>query len=100
MAAMNRSAIAQNTAFQRAADDGLRSGSSIEDELAAIADEIAAARDLNDTHDPDSPPWSAEAELRRLELRLALLITNEPHRRPPRGGATSKREDRKLLSAA
>jgi hypothetical protein len=100
MAAMNRSVIAENTAFQRAADDGLRSGSSIEDELAEIAEELAAARDLHATYDPDSPPWSAEADLRRLELRLALLITDEPHRRPPRGGATSHREGRKLLSAA
>ena len=97
---MNRSAIAQDIAFQRAADERRRSGSSIEDELAAIAEELAAARDLNATYDPDSPPWSAEADLRRLELRLALLITDEPHRRPPRGGATSNREGRKLLSAA
>jgi len=100
MAAMNRSAFADNTAFLRVAGDGPRSGSSIEDELTAIAEELAAARDLNATYDPDSPPWAAEADLRRLELRLALLITDEPHRRPPHGGASSNREGRRLLSAA
>lgn len=97
---MNRSQVAENPAYQRVADEVRRSGGSIEDELAAIAEELAAARDLNATYDPDSPPWSAEADLRRLELRLALLINDEPHRRPPRGGATSDREGRKLLSAA
>jgi len=96
---MNPSVIAEHVAHQRAAAEVLRSGSSIEDELAAIAEELAAARDLSATYDPDSPPWSAEGDLRRLELRLALLITDERHRPPP-GGATFNREGKRLLTAA
>ncbi len=96
---MNPSSLAEHMRAPRAADERLRSGGSIEDELAAIAEELVAARDLSATYDPDSPPWAAEADLRRLELRLALLITDEPHRPPP-GGATSDREGNRLLTAA
>jgi len=89
----------EHSAAQRAAGEGLRSGSSIEDERTLVAEELAAARDLYATYDPDSPPWSAEAEVRRLELRLALLDTDDPHG-PPSAGGTSNREGRRLLTAA
>ena len=38
---MNRSQVAENPAYQRVADEVRRSGGSIEDELAAIAEELA-----------------------------------------------------------
>jgi len=96
---MNPSLANSQAVATRAAVEGVRSGSSHEEELAEIRDELAAARELLATCDPDSPAWSAEAEVRRLELRLALLITDEP-RRPPTGGASSHREGKRLLTAA
>jgi hypothetical protein len=46
------------------------------DERAALADDLAAARELYRTFDPDSPPWSVEPEMRRLESRWAALRDN------------------------
>ena len=96
---MNRSGLTERAVAQRIAVEARRSRSSIEAELAEIAEELAAMRDLSATFDPDSPPWSAEADLRRLELRFALLMTDDPHGPPPAGG-TSNREGRSLLTAA
>jgi hypothetical protein len=50
--------------------------------------DLAAARQLYMTFDPDSPPWAIEGELERLERRLAELggdgLTD-----PPESGARS-----------
>jgi hypothetical protein len=48
------------------------------DELSLVAEELAAARELFGTFDPDSPPWSVEPEMHRLELRLAALTNGRP----------------------
>jgi hypothetical protein len=71
----------------------------LEDQRATLAAELAAARELYRTFDPDSPPWSAEPELRRLELRWSVL-TADVHRRPPPGGASSTRGGKPLATAA
>jgi len=49
----------------------------------ALVEELAAARRLYATYDPDCPPWSIEPELRRLEA----LLANHPQaaRRPNPG---------------
>ena len=70
----------------------LRPRSSNEDELAVVAEELAAARDLYATFDPDSPPWSVEAELRTLELRWHVLAATEPPPTSPGGGSTRATE--------
>jgi hypothetical protein len=49
-----------------------------EDELSLVAQELAAARELFRTFDPDSPPWSIEPEMRRLELRWQELSSRQP----------------------
>jgi hypothetical protein len=55
---------------------------------ADLAAQLAAARQLYMTFDPDSPPWAIEGELERLERRLAELggdgLTD-----PPESGARS-----------
>jgi len=57
-----------------------------------VAEELAAARDLYATFDPDSPPWSVEAELRKLELRWHVLAANEPPPTSPGGGSLRSTE--------
>jgi hypothetical protein len=49
-----------------------------EDERSRVAQELAAARELFRTFDPDSPPWSIEPEMRRLELRWQKLSSGQP----------------------
>lgn len=39
----------------------------VTEERAALAAQLAAARQLYMTFDPDSPPWAIEGELERLE---------------------------------
>lgn len=52
---------------------------------ADLAAQLAAARQLYMTFDPDSPPWAIEGELERLERELAGLGTIETDVRPPTG---------------
>ena len=89
---MTPSIPSMERAADRAPRPALRPRSSIEDELAVVAEELAAARDLYATFDPDSPPWSAEAEMRRLELRWHVLAANEPPPTSPGGGASRSME--------
>jgi len=49
----------------------------VTDERAALAAQLAAARQLYMTFDPDSPPWAAEGELERLE-QVWRELTGEP----------------------
>jgi hypothetical protein len=60
----------------------------VTEDLADLAAQLAAARQLYMTFDPDSPPWAIEGELQRLERRLADLA------RPgdPASAADSSRE--------
>ena len=85
-------------ATDRAPRPDLQARSSSEDELAVLAEELAAARDLYATCDPDSPPWSVEAEMRRLELRWHVLAAHEPP--PPSPGGGKSRSTEHLGSAA
>ena len=64
-----------------------------------VAEELAAARELYATFDPDCPPWSVEAEIRRLELRWLVLAANVSPPPSP-GGDTSTRLAKSLRSAA
>jgi hypothetical protein len=41
-----------------------------------LAADLAAARELYTTFDPDSPPWAIEKELRRLEASWASLAAD------------------------
>ena len=50
---------------------------------ADLAAQLAAARQLYMTFDPDSPPWAIEGELRRLEERWAELSLAEPAKLEP-----------------
>jgi hypothetical protein len=75
-----------------ASQPALRPRSSNEDELAVVAEELAAARDLYATFDPDSPPWSVEAELRTLELRWHVLAATEPLPTSPGSGPSRATE--------
>jgi hypothetical protein len=50
-----------------------------DDERSRVAAELAAARDLFRTFDPDSPPWSIEPEMRRLERRWQVLSAGDGH---------------------
>jgi len=45
----------------------------VTEDRADLAAQLAAARQLYMTFDPDSPPWAIEGELERLERRLADL---------------------------
>jgi hypothetical protein len=45
----------------------------VTEDQADVAAQLAAARQLYMTFDPDSPPWAIEGELERLERRLADL---------------------------
>ena len=45
----------------------------VTEDPAELAAQLAAARQLYMTFDPDSPPWAIEDELERLERRLADL---------------------------
>jgi hypothetical protein len=96
---MNPSPNARHAITDRAPRQQLGSRGSIEDELAVIAEELAAARELFAICDPDSPPWSAEAELRRLELRWNVL-TADAARSSSLGRAAASREGNPLLTAA
>jgi len=49
------------------------SPASVTESRADLAAQLAAARQLYMTFDPDSPPWAIEGELERLERRLADL---------------------------
>jgi hypothetical protein len=60
---------------------------------AELAAQLAAARQLYMTFDPDSPPWAIEGELERLELELAELaelgtIDTDVPTQVPKGGVT------------
>ena len=79
----------RETVAARAPRTASRPRSSIEDELAVVAEELAAARTLYVTFDPDSPPWSVEAEMRRLELRWRVLAASVPPVTSPTGGTPS-----------
>lgn len=96
---MTPSLTSKNTAVERAPQPASRLYSSIEDELALIAEELAAARALQAAFDPDSPPWSVEPELRRLELRWHVLAAHEPPPPSP-GGGTSRSMERHILLRA
>jgi hypothetical protein len=95
---MTPSIIRRDEAADRSRRLDPRPRGSIEDELAVIAEELAAARDLYSTFDPDSPPWSAEGELRRLELRWRLLAASVPPPTSP-GGGTFSHHGRRLITA-
>ena len=97
--AMNPSISDRHATTARAPRTQLGSRGSIEDELAVIAEELAAARELFTTCDPDSPPWSAEAELRRLELRWNVL-TADVVRSSSFGRAAGSRNGKPLLTVA
>ena len=94
---MNSSPVSSRAAGARASR-APRPHSSIEDELAVITEELAAARELFSTCDPDSPPWAVEAEIRRLELRRQVLVSTVSPVPSPTGD-TSARQTR-LHSAA
>jgi hypothetical protein len=94
MQGMTPSSPSKETAAERAPQPAFRPRSSNEDELAVVAEELAAARDLYATFDPDSPPWSVEAEMRTLELRWHVLAANEPPPSSPGGGASRPTESR------
>ena len=96
---MNPSPSDRHATTERAPRQQLGSRRSIEDELAVIAEELAAARELFTTCDPDSPPWSAEAELRRLELRWNVLTAGVARPSSP-GRAATSRDGKPLLTAA
>ena len=91
---MTSSLPSRETAADRAPQPDLQPRSSSEDELALVAEELAAARDLYSTCDPDSPPWSVESVLRSLELRWHVLAANEPPPPSPGGGASRTAEPR------
>jgi hypothetical protein len=99
MQAMTPSLPSTDVATDRAPKSLPRSRSSIEDELAVVADELAAARELFATCDPDCPPWSIEAEIRRLELRWHVLAANASPPPSP-GGDASTRLAKSFRSAA
>jgi hypothetical protein len=88
-----------DVATARAPRSASRARGSIEDELAVISEELAAARELYATCDPDCPPWSVEAEMRRLELRWHVLAANVSPPPSP-GGDTSPRLTKSFRSAA
>lgn len=51
------------------------------DRMAAAVDLLArlvGALELRETSDPDSPPWAAEREIRRLEHEIMVCLHNEP----------------------
>ena len=89
----------RNESAARSPQSARRPPSSIEDELAVVAEELAAARELYATYDPDCPPWSAEAEIRRLELRWNVLAANVSPPSSP-GGDTSPRLAKSFSSVA
>jgi hypothetical protein len=94
---MTPSVTDRNAVADRAPQSAARPQSSIEDELAVVAEELAAARALLTTFDPDSPPWAVEAELRRLELRWHVLAAHEPPPPSPGGGASRPMEQHVAL---
>lgn len=52
-----------------------------DDRMAAAVDLLArlvGALELRDASDPDSPPWAAEREIRRLEREIMVCLHNVP----------------------
>ena len=50
------------------------------DRMAAVIELLArlvGALELREASDPDSPPWAAEQEIRRLEHEITLCLHNE-----------------------
>ncbi len=64
---------ARTSAVTERDDSGRQERPRLERERDALLDDLRAARMLYATYDPDSPPWAAEPEVRRLELRLRGL---------------------------
>ena len=44
------------------------------DRAMALLDDLVAALELRDAGDPDSPPWAADVEVRRLERRIMTTV--------------------------
>ena len=54
--------------------DLFASGPSVAEEAMALLDDLVAALELRDAGDPDSPPWAADVEIRRLERRIMATV--------------------------